>query len=286
MPEDGETLVSVALYFRDPDGDPLTYAAMSSDPDTLTATVSGSLVTLTARRARDAAISVTVTVTATDPGNLTATQTLSFRARPPGLLYRVWSKNGFDGESYEYAVICEGDYAVLESCFLSGFTAVRVEAPDGRIFELEKDFNIQGFSGEVTRRWVLYGPAGAGFPTSGDYIFRFYTGVTLEHEESVPYTLRTVGFPTDVVARREGNDLVVEWTQPSDGAPSMLGKVLLFPDGGEIISQVYNWGTRSARLPDIPLSDGIPTLVNVMLAFYEAPAGGGYAYSEYVRLVW
>ena len=153
-------------------------------------------------------------------------------------------------------------------------------------FELEKDFNIQGFSGEVTRRWVLYGPSGAGFPTSGDYIFRFYTGVTLEHEESVPYTLRTVGFPTDVVARREGNDLVVEWTQPSDGAPSMLGKVLLFPDGGEIISQVYNWGTRSARLPDIPLSDGIPTLVNVMLAFYEAPAGGGYAYSEYVRLVW
>ena len=50
----------------------------------------------------------------------------------------------------------------------------------------------------------------------------------------MPYTLRTVGFPTDVVARREGNDLVVEWTQPSDGAPSMLGKVLLFPDGGEI----------------------------------------------------
>ena len=44
LPEDGETLVNAALYFWDPDGDPLTYAAMSSDPDTLTAIVSGSLV--------------------------------------------------------------------------------------------------------------------------------------------------------------------------------------------------------------------------------------------------
>lgn len=254
---------------------------MSSDPDTVTATASGATVELRATRARPA----TVTVTATDPGNLTATHMLPYRAQV-AIYHSVWSKNGFDGESYEYKVNCFTDNAVLGTCFLWGLTAVRVEAPDGRIFDLEKDFNIQSYSGEVTRRWVLYGPAGAGFPASGDYTFRYYTGDTLEYEESVPYTLRTVGFPTDVVWRREGNDLVVEWTPPSDGEPGMVGKVLLFPDGGEVISQVYDWGTHSARLPDIPLSDGTAGLVNVMLAFNDPPSGGGYAYSEYVPLAW
>jgi len=130
-------------------------------------------------------------------------------------------------------------------------------------------------------------PRRSRFPGIGrHYTFRFYTGDTLEYEESVPYTLKTVGFPTDVVARREGNDPVVEWTPPSDSGPSMDGKVLLFPDGGEVISQVYNWGTRNARLPDIPLSDGTTTLVSVTLTFNHSPSAGGYAYSEYVRLVW
>lgn len=278
------TLVNVAPYFWDPDGDKLTYGAMSSDPDAVTATVSGATVTLSAGMNPRPA---TITVTATDPGNLTATQPLRYRAQP--VIYPVvWSKNGFDGESYEYKVNCStNNYAVLKTCFLWRLTAVRVETPGGRIFDLEKDFNIQSYSGEVTRRWVLYGPAGAGFPASGNYTFRYYTGDTLEYEQVVAYTLRTVGFPTNVIWRREGNDLVVEWTPPSDGAPGMVGKVILFPDGGEIISQVYDWGTRSARLPDISLSDGTTGEVNVMIAFSDdALGGGGYAYSENVPLVW
>ena len=279
------TLINVAPYFWDPDGDELTYGAMSSDPDTVTATVSGATVELRATRARPA----TVTVTATDPGNLTATHMLRYRARP-SILPAVWSQNGFDGESYEYKVNCDQHipYAMLETCFLWGLTAVRVEAPDGRLFDLEQDFNVQSYSGEVTRRWVLYGPAGAGFPASGEHTFRYYIGDTLEYEESVSYTLKTVGFPTEVVWRREGNDLVVEWTPPMDGEPGMWYKALLFPDGGEVISQVLDWGARSARLPDIPLRDGTIGRVNVAIFFYDPhrPTNGGYAYSEYVRLVW
>ena len=109
------TLVEVAPYFSDPDGDELTYAAMSSDPDTVTATVSGSIVTLTALGAGPA----TVTVTATDPGNLTATQMLRYRATwealAPTTMWRglaVADENRcsrYDPDDYSYPQSVEAD---------------------------------------------------------------------------------------------------------------------------------------------------------------------------------
>ncbi|WP_423929172.1 Ig-like domain-containing protein [Candidatus Palauibacter sp.] len=60
----------VSSYFRDPDGDALSYEAGSSDASVATASVSGSTVTVTAV----AQGSATVTVTARDPAGLTATQ--------------------------------------------------------------------------------------------------------------------------------------------------------------------------------------------------------------------
>ena len=62
--------MDVAPYFVDPDGDTLTYAAVSSDAAVATASVSESIVMLTAVD-RGTAVA---TVTATDPGGLTATQ--------------------------------------------------------------------------------------------------------------------------------------------------------------------------------------------------------------------
>jgi hypothetical protein len=79
----GTRTVTAASYFRDPDGDPLTYGAASSDPDAVRAETAGDRVTVTALR-RAAA---TVTVTATDPGGLSGS--LSFEVavpnRAPGL---------------------------------------------------------------------------------------------------------------------------------------------------------------------------------------------------------
>lgn len=63
--------VNLAGHFRDPDGDPLTFAATSTDPGVAAATVAGSVVTVRGV-SRGAA---TVTVTATDPGGLSARQT-------------------------------------------------------------------------------------------------------------------------------------------------------------------------------------------------------------------
>jgi len=62
----------VSPYFRDPDGDGLTYTAGSSDDSVTTASASGATVTLTAVSAGTA----TVTVTARDPGGLSAVQSV------------------------------------------------------------------------------------------------------------------------------------------------------------------------------------------------------------------
>ena len=66
-----EATVDVAGAFSDPDGNALTYEAVSGSEDVATASVSGSEVTVSGVAAGTA----TVTVTATDPGGLSATQT-------------------------------------------------------------------------------------------------------------------------------------------------------------------------------------------------------------------
>lgn len=65
--------VNVAGYFNDPDGDALTYTATSSNAQSATVSLSGSVVTVTAI-ARGV---VTVTVTARDPGGLSAQATFT-----------------------------------------------------------------------------------------------------------------------------------------------------------------------------------------------------------------
>ena len=73
--------VEVAGAFRDPDGDPLTYAATSSSPRVASAAVSGSWLTVTAGAAGVA----TVTVTATDTGgaDTAAAQTFTVTVAVP-----------------------------------------------------------------------------------------------------------------------------------------------------------------------------------------------------------
>ena len=67
----GESVrLNVSTYFQDPDGDALTYRAESTDPSRVSATMSGTDLTITGIAGGTA----TVTVTATDPGRLMATQ--------------------------------------------------------------------------------------------------------------------------------------------------------------------------------------------------------------------
>ena len=71
---DGEQFtMGVDGYFRDPNGDALTFVASSADEDIAVAAVTGSSLTVTGAGAG----TVDVTVTATDPGNLSAAMTFS-----------------------------------------------------------------------------------------------------------------------------------------------------------------------------------------------------------------
>ena len=73
--------MDVAPYFVDPDGDTLTYAAVSSDAAVATASISRSTVMLTPVGLG----TVVATVTATDPGGLTATQPVAVTVGEDGL---------------------------------------------------------------------------------------------------------------------------------------------------------------------------------------------------------
>ena len=76
----GETAtVDVSSYFRDLDGDPLTYSATSSAAGVVSASVSGSTLTLTGIAAGTA----TVTVTASDPDGLAAVSSFGVTVETP-----------------------------------------------------------------------------------------------------------------------------------------------------------------------------------------------------------
>ncbi len=78
--EGDKITVDVSGYFTDPDGDQLTFSAASSNPGVATAVGSGSGLTLNAASAGTA----NVVVTATDPGDLSATQSFAVRVRRRG----------------------------------------------------------------------------------------------------------------------------------------------------------------------------------------------------------
>lgn len=99
------TMVDVAPYFSDPDGNTLTYMATTSDPEAVQATVSGSIVTLTVLADREA----TVNVTATDPGGLTATQLVRYRT-----IWEALEPGGSGDECMVRQVLNPGDFCTVD----------------------------------------------------------------------------------------------------------------------------------------------------------------------------
>ena len=127
-------MVDVAQYFSDPAEDELTYAADSNDTGTVTASVAGSILTLTPVAAGMA----TVTVTARDPGDLSATQTIAVTvleipdARITEMFLAVDSirPDGSGGSLVTGSSIDEARLRVEEELVLSA----RVRCDDGQVY--------------------------------------------------------------------------------------------------------------------------------------------------------
>ena len=163
-------------------------------------------------------------------------------------------------------------------------TSVAVTTPSGGVIELEKDFNTNEFSGEITRRWVLYGPADGDLPAKGDYVFSYSQGVELVYEQVIPYDSGVVSYPTEVEWKRDGRDIVVKWYPPAEASKYMHYQAMIFQleDTPEVfISNVFNWDVDTAVLRDVPLIVGGRYSLNVGIYFED-----GYAYSEYVIFDW
>ncbi len=196
----------------------------------------------------------------------------------------VWSQNSPYGESYEFKVNCFGDYVQLKECFLWDIDSVRVISPNLTIYNLNKDFNINNYSGETTRRWVLYGPYNSSLPTSGNYTFQFIKHGSLIVEDIVEYDSSLIGYPKNVDWKRRGRDLYVSWTPLFNMADDMFYKVIVWEEYGTpdvFVSDRFDWNVTNATLPNVPLINGGNYSVNVAVYFKD-----GYAFSEYVKFQW
>ena len=99
LPEGESFMAPVDVFFMDPDGDTLTYSAMSSDTSVATTSMAANIVTVTA-----VAEGMTmITVTATDPEGLSATQTMTLTVfsvnQGPTLTDTIPHQNMMPGET-------------------------------------------------------------------------------------------------------------------------------------------------------------------------------------------
>ena len=171
--------LDVLPYFNDPDGDPLTYTAASSNAGVVTATVAGNTITVAAV----APGATTVTVTASDPGGLSAEQrfavtvpnrgpvatgTIQARTVPRGQTIAVDVSPFFsdpDGEALSYAAassnggvatVTVAGSSVTVAGVATGTAAVTVTATDSGQLSAQQRFSVtvtEGQSGapEVVR---------------------------------------------------------------------------------------------------------------------------------------
>ncbi|HLC31054.1 MAG TPA: hypothetical protein VJK51_00130 [Candidatus Nanoarchaeia archaeon] len=202
----------------------------------------------------------------------------------PQIFSEVWSQHSPYGTSYEFKVNCYGNYTILNECFLWDIDLVTVQSPNNTEYTLKKDFNINSYSGEITRRWVLYGPQNGSLPIAGNYQFHFTKNKTIMFTDTVNYSQSLINFPTLIHYERKNNDLLVYWTPPTNIPEESWYKVILWNEAdtpSTFISQQFPRNASTATLPNVPLIKEGNYSLNVAL-FYRH----GYSYSEYTKFTW
>lgn len=196
---------------------------------------------------------------------------------------QVWSHNSPFGKAFEYKVNCDFDFQILETCFLWDIDQVIVTNPKGEKTALNKDFNENSYSGEITRRWVLYGPYGSGLPENGKYIFTYYRDNQIVLTQEVNYNQSILEMATEITVNQEGTGLHVKWLPPQGVTADMWYKVIIWDDqtGQMAASQTYPADSQDIFMPNLPL---IPDRVYyVVVPIYN---NFGFAESEQIHFKW
>lgn len=192
--------------------------------------------------------------------------------------------NQQDGLSYEYKTGCVGDYPVLDTCFLWDLDSVTVTTPSGKVVPLQKDFNHNNYSGEDTRRWVIYGPGGSGLPENGTYVFTYTKNNNVVLVQKVVFALpKLVERPSHVVVTQNGNDLHVTWQPPQGISPEGHYKVIIgdTKTGLFVTSQIFPWDSFDVVLPNPPLVSGTSYDIGV-----DWGGPSGYSGSDVAKIIW
>lgn len=211
------------------------------------------------------------------------TMVATLENNPNDIYPQVWAQISPTGQSYEYKVNCGGVYSKLETCFLWNIDQVIVTSPSEKNFSLHKDFNTNNYSGEITRRWVLYGPDKAGLPENGEYLFSYYRNGQIVHTQIISFSQEIFSIPTNVSVSQQGNDLHVTWQPPTGITFNMTYKVIIFvKSNGQLATSLsFPYSSTEAILTDPPLTPGVDYFLNVAL-FWPT----GFAYSVNIPFKW
>lgn len=199
---------------------------------------------------------------------------------------QVWSQYSPYGSGYEFKVNDAqlGPDQTLESGWLSEIDRVVVTDTKGIEYELDRDYNINEYSGEVTRRFVLYGPEDSHLPETGKYRFDFIKDNEIVLMKYVDYVQSNLGYPTDVSWERRGEDIYVTWTPPPNVDKDNWYKVLIWNTDGTpdaFVSLVFEGTSSNGLLEKVPFIEGGEYQINVAVF-----SNDGYAYSHYQYFVW
>ena len=206
----------VSSYFRDPDGNALTYAAASSDAGVAVASVSGATVSIVAVAPGTA----TVTITARDPGGLSATQPVGVTVEPANQAPRaVGSIPGREMGVGQYAAIevssffADPDGDSLVYAAESSDAAVGLASVSGTIIVISG-----AASGSVTVTVTARDPGGLEATQS--------VGAAVEEGGNrTPQVSRVIPAQTSHVAVATGVDLSSYFWDPDGDALTFSAKV-------------------------------------------------------------
>ena len=259
----GETFtVDVASTFTDPDGDNLSFAALSSSTAAATVTTSGSVLTVSAV----AAGSTTITVTATDPGNLEASHSFEVTVR----------ERGFNIELYFTSRVSASARAVIEAASSHWESILAGTELDDRTYDRPITCHGVTFTPNPTitiddllilvdsrpydgpRDILAYaGPCWVRGTRQGLTNFTIYGGMVFDSADidGLPATTGLYDLALHEIAHVLGIGLLWDVTNPSSGSGVGMDADTHFP-GAEAVAAFNSAGGRGYSHGKVPVENG------------------------------